>query len=657
MDYAKEGSERDLPPALSSDLVYEALMKLPKNLRFDHKYVARLAIAGLVAIAVANALHVLWSLLGGAYSADDIWNSQFPAQLHATHQSILSFIVATTKGWMKSSGRFFPTSIAEGTLVFNIFQTRFSYKVFLISAVMADLVLAYLFLARLTRQRWTAYLFVILVVAGFEFRFFYDGIQEFSGQQEVMLALVLIAANSTLNYLDSGKRVWLIVTAVVWALALTTYETSYLMLPILWIAMWHRHPPRERVIAGIASSALPMMLIGGYVLYLRLALTAGTAASYTADLSPPKVFTTLGKQVVGTLPFSEFYLGGSRDLTGILTAPHWSVFSGVLFVLVAGAIAQALRHQTLAPRDDAALFAIGVVLLFGPAIIVAATETWQGTLTWGIAYISAYTQGFGFVLIFLALLDVLLRKIRSISRHNLMLSMQIGLIAVVSVMGSLVILGVAGENVRVINVNDPSLGWMNQQASIGWSRQIVTDAERSGLFGSGGRMDKVAAITGAAWINSNEISYESGQSVDVVNAYPYWTLGAQASTQVPGCPLAVGRCKPSRQYQSILYVGANAYNNGYSVLGGFRSAFSLSSAPDDVVAVVKDPTIFVENPAISSTARVTLCRIGRGSVLHEIRALKVVRSGSHWRLLQGGPRFRVAVSTIGLVISHRCETL
>jgi hypothetical protein len=555
---------------------------------------------------------------------------------------------------MTGEGRFFPISIAEGSIVFDTLQTRFSYKIFLVTMVLIDVALAYMFVAKLTRQRWTACLVAVLVAAEFDFRFFYDGIQEFTGQQGLMLALIFISAIATLKYLDSAHRWWLFVIAVSWAAALTTYETSYLMIPVLWIAIWHRRPKRNQLFASLAASGIPTALIGGYVLYLRLSLTAASSASYTVKLSPSVVFDTLGKQLTGTLPFSEYYLGGSKDIVGFWNAPDFSIFSVVLAVVVAIVIAVALYRQSLTRRDHISLFCVGALMLIGPAILVALTETWQETLTWGIAYISVYVQGFGLVMMAVVLASVVVGWVRSLSNRGLAQSLRGGLILVVAVASSFAILGVAGNNDRVINTRDVSLGWIDQQPSLGWSRQVVTDAEQDGLFSKVGKSNRIAALTGGPSINSDEVSYESGVQVNIVNQFPYWTLDPQAVTQLPGCPLAAGTCKPSSKYQSILYVSANGYNAGYAVLGSYSSATSLSSFPDDVVADLRNPTVFVEDPSITSSSKVTLCRLGEGKSVRRIRAIRTIRAGNDWRLLEGRTNLRVAVQSIGLDLDDHC---
>ena len=611
----------------------------------------------LLGIIVTSSLHTLWSLLGGAYGADDIWNSQLPGQLRANHQSLLNFIVTNTDAWMKSSGRFFPTSIAEGSLAFMTFQTRFSYKIFLMAAVSLDLLLLYVFIAKLTKSQWAAYVAAALAAVSLNFHFTYDGIQEFSGQQEFTLAFILCAAIATLSYLDSRRIYWVVLIALFWALAITTYETSYLMLPVLWIAIWYRRAGRRSTITSLAASGLPTLLVGGYVLYLRSRLVGATSPSYTANFAPHTVATTLAKQLVGSLPFSDYYFGGSPDLAGVLGAPQFTPFTVLLLIAVAIAIALALYRQRLSARAQLALFLVGIVLFVAPAIPVAITVTWQNTLTWGLPYISAYVQGFGYALMFASLFVFLVSTVRRLSPRRLRLALLATMIAVCSVGGSFAILGVAGNNVRVITVNDGRLGWMNQQSVVGWGRQIVTDAEHSGLFGHSTKPLPIAVLTGAAWINSAEVSYQANSNIDIVNGYPYWTLYPQGSTQLPGCPAAPGRCVSSSAYRKILYFNAQSYNSGIVILGTFRSASNQSTAPGNISAVLKNPTIFVESPSITARSPVSLCRLSADHALHRFASLRAVYSGDNWRVLRGVSTLRLVVSTVGMVIDNRCVAI
>jgi hypothetical protein len=608
-------------------------------------------------VAIVSTLHVLWSLLGGAYEADDIWAALLPGELWTKHESFWTFMVAQNKFWIDADGRFFPMSVFEGTLSLIVFDSRYSYKIFQMSVVLVDIGLLYLVVEKLVRQRWTAALVTIIVITTFDFRIGFDAIQQFTGQQGLLEAAFLLTFLFVIAYLDSGKLMWLVPIFVFWAITLTTYETSFLMLPAIWLLIWHRRPGRKRAIAAFIATIIPTLIVGGIIVRIRQLVPVPASTSYIAKFSPGPVITTFAKQSASVLPFSQYYMNSTRDLSNYLSAPlPLSFFTVILGISAAIAICVCSVRQRLSRRDVVLLAGVGLILLAAPAAVVAVTWTWQGQVTWGLPYIPVYDEGFGLAFLIAVAVAVVAKGIRSIRVPGARTAVATVAVMVFSVSSSYGILGVAGNNIRVVDNRDSGLGWLEQQPQLGWGRQIAADAEHAGLFPITRNIVDVAALTPTAWLESSEVSFRENAHVAIVNAFPVPTLSGSAATQVPGCPLAAAPCKPSPKYSLLVYLQGTSYTTGIGVIGTFRSAQSRSSSPDDVTAVLASPKIFVEDPAINGSTNVKLCVVG-GAPNNVVRGLRTLSLGDHSRMLEGGPSVTVTPEALGLVVGRECSPL
>lgn len=358
-------------------------------------------------------------MLDSAYSSDDIVNSQIPMEAEAHDVSYWEFVSEKTRGWVDSVGRFFPASIAESALIFRLFTSRAAYKAYQFAVVLVNLGLLGWLVWRLGRDRWLAALSVLLVTACLQFRFFHDAVLQFNGQQQIVLGCVLGALLLT-HAAVVRRRWWLLVpTVVLWALALTTYETAFLAVPAFGAVIWHAgSTPRWRR-AAVAAAVVPVVAFGAVMIYFRSQVEV-THGAYTTDLSPSKVVPTFVEQAAASLPltYAAFNVPPRPPDTPDQVEPVSGAldvrlpFDPLVGLLTGGAVAVcALRVGRPDRRTALTLVIVGATLWLPPALLMATTPRWQEQLHLGLGYITAYAGAFGVAVLGAVALSLVLPRL------------------------------------------------------------------------------------------------------------------------------------------------------------------------------------------------------------------------------------------------------
>lgn len=566
----------------------------------------------LAAVAVVTALIlVLAPIVGGAYSADDTWNSQLPARLAADGITGWDYVVRETQGWARSSGRFFPGSIASTTAIFTTLDSRVAYKLFQLFVVLVAVASLTAWIGYLTRNRWNAVLAAALMTTLLQFRFTYDAVQHFNGQQSIIVAGLFTTLLCVLAYVRSGRWVLGVAALVVWSATLVTYESTYLLAPALLVVTFAVSASLRRRVAALTWVAAPTLVLGLLIVWLRSRMTAPPAASYTVSLDPAAVATTWVEQVTAALPLAERVLGDQQRLSGLAlpsSAASWAVL-----VLVAGVTCVATVRARVTVRSGLVLGLVGLQFLVVPAALVAITLRWQQEVSPGVGYIAVYLQSFGLAALGVVALGWLARHVQGALRRGRNTWLARSAVAVVALAVGVVAATIAQNNHRVVTATDPALGWMAQQPMSGWSRDLADRALERGLLSAHGD-SSVVAVPGAPWLNSVYVSHRSRRDVAVVNPWAFFTVSPADDSVVPGCPLNPGPCQPSDAYDAALYVGASGYGSGLAVVGDVARAATVSDVRNDVALELEDATVYLESPELEGRDAIELCHLAPTSV-------------------------------------------
>ena len=347
--------------------------------------------AVLLAILVA---FVVLPVVGLPYAADDLANRAWA--LTGIRDQWLT-IVDLNGQWMTTQGRFFPGGSVYGFVVWNVFDSRVAYVVFLALLGMACMTLLALAVWRATRSATVAVLSLLAIGACWQFRFVYlDGLTSFGGLVLFTLGLT-VGAGLLAACILHGRSRWLVLPlTIIWTLAITAYEVSLLMLPAIAVLLLATGPALRQRTAWLWAG-LPLLIPAAAQVVITATLRAGAsgpASAYDINLAGP-VGTTFLKQFVAALPFSQQVLGG---------APLNATVAVMLAAVLAIPFALAWRPWIMPPAPTAdrvgiALIVAGAWAWIVPAVLAAVTKRWQDELVWGQGYIYVGYQFAGVALI------------------------------------------------------------------------------------------------------------------------------------------------------------------------------------------------------------------------------------------------------------------
>jgi hypothetical protein len=167
-------------------------------------------------------------------------------------------------------GRFFPFQTAEIWTVFALLPNLTCYKLFVVSTVVANVILFAGFVWYVTRDADFAAIATFLMPGLFQFRAFYDPILSFAGVQQFIFGMILISLISLQRSLETGRRRWLAGSIVAYLIALLTYEATYpfFALHFLIIARY------RRCWKGRLATTLPFAGVAGIFLLTTVVVRA-----------------------------------------------------------------------------------------------------------------------------------------------------------------------------------------------------------------------------------------------------------------------------------------------------------------------------------------------------------------------------------------------
>jgi hypothetical protein len=348
------------------------------------------------ALAVAGvALFLLWPLLTTGYTSDDLAVSLAPGMRRYHGLSLLGLAWEANKGWLQA-GRFFPLACLYVYSVFELFPTLIGYKAFVLTLIVANLLVFHNLVRRLSGSRGLATLSCLSVVALFQYRLGFDPILGFSGLMQALTLAVLGSLVLLCQYLESGKRSYFVASVAAYALAVLTYEMVYpfILVPFLLARAYGRGwKEAGRIVLPFGAV---VGLCAGVSLALRLAWNPAIDHAYQPNWSATAYATMLAQQLVAALPLS--YL--SIDPHHIFQAPlNWTRGFPELGTVLTCALWGLTRWRTMeAGRSQPrrwGLAAVGLSFWILPALLVSLSTKYQQVVRFGTGYLTVFTQYFG----------------------------------------------------------------------------------------------------------------------------------------------------------------------------------------------------------------------------------------------------------------------
>ncbi|MDO8392684.1 MAG: hypothetical protein Q7V57_19585 [Actinomycetota bacterium] len=466
-------------------------------------------------------------LLWSAYNSDDVLTSQWPMWRAYRGQSLWSDFIATNSDFMRNKGRFFPGTVAEIMVVFEVFRSRQSYKVLQIVFVMLAWLAFVWFVQVCTRSIHYAVLAGWLALLTVHMRWFHDPLLGFAVQQPTLvicwfatLILATLAARA-----DSRRRhlVLLVAATVMWVATMLMYETAYsLVLAPLCILFSISDRSRRR--RALATIIVPTVLLLTWLVYLR-ANAAHPEPNLQLGFHTWQVIPTFVHQLTGTLPFSYELL--AQDGTMPRMTSGWGVNGGwdVLALLATVAMlvvcVRWLRPKPLDKDTSRVLLVAGGLMLLGPTTIISFTLRWQqGEVDWGLPYISVFISSLGLMLLVLVAISSLVRRFGSLASRP-QWARRVMLTALVPVS-----LGVLAAPILIYDTNY----WTVEQ--VAWLR---TDREAFAQLVRDGGFDEVPAGSTVITDNASEWFWENGAFVQYYGGPQQLTLVLPTDPAAAAC--------------------------------------------------------------------------------------------------------------------------
>jgi hypothetical protein len=528
--------------------------------------------------ALFHTLVVLWPILTSPFSGDDTFDSMLPMQLSYSGQSSWSYINSYVSNWSANEGRFFPVAAIVGLFGHNLFPGRVEYKIAQLVMVLIALLVFALLVSKLFKNFYAGILVVLILSTCLQMHVQYDPLFQFSLQQPFLMTVI----SGSLLFFVAGirsQRNWeLLLSAMLYLVALLTYESSLLIWPIFIFLIVIERP--SKFIKPLMMSAAPAIIVGLNLVRLRSKVTT-SSAGYTSNFEFAALTKTFAKQAIGSLPMSYSELNTPPFLQAF---PEHFNFGSIWWLLSVGIAV--LLVFVLLPRVASSnhklnigVALVGLVLWFVPALVVAQTVRWQNEVVLGNAYITWFQGSFGFSLVAIGILleckTILSKFPKAVSICGMSLFA--------------IFIGVATSS--VVTNNPRAVAQFNPGYL--WPRETFESAITSGVFAEVAPKDPVLALGAEWWLNAPFVSWWGGPKIEQMDSQ-------RSEAQWGLCVSEPTTCLERQRYTDVVATygfdlsGLRVVMVGRVIeMGG--SIGSISSA------MLVSPRVFIDYPSSSSS--------------------------------------------------------
>ncbi len=456
-------------------------------------------------------LWLLWPVLGTAFVADDISNSQRSAGLAAANESLIDFTIRLTRQWMTNEGRFFPVSVFENALLFDTIHSRFLYKllqVFMVSLLVSVMAL---FVWLMTHRRDIALLTMSFFCVAIQVRFWYDPTISFgvllpsTGIKALAALCCVVVALRREKRWESNALFGF--AAVLWLLALMQYEIVLLLSVVALFAVLHESSAVwSRRVTALLSIGLPSLI---FVLISRIIRSGVTASpAYETNLAIADVARALKYQILGAVPLSVPF-SGVDDRSGVGTAiTDLSNIQIGICIGAVGAIAYLVCSLNCPPfKTRMFLLATAISFFTLPAVPTSLSVRWQTELGPGHSYLPVMLQYLG-TAVMLLFVTIEIKAIVQRLTNGSKTYRRLGISAVAIIIGMLSISIVVTNRAGIEYTRDSYAGFKTDREifEAATKRGLLEDSLSNGILLS-------STYDPALWLNREYISWLGGPVV------------------------------------------------------------------------------------------------------------------------------------------------
>ncbi len=387
----------------------------------------------LLAVALAAAVGYLKVTLLAPLGGDDQINN-LRAYYELTHSSVWELMKQDAAGvWQALTlqrGRFFPFSTLPVPLRYWFKGNIDRYRLFIIGHTLVDAALLGLLVNKATgnkRLGGAAFALLPLMLCLWSDHSI-NGMYSYEAMPQMVLAPALLAALCMVALHKSGHIRWALLGAFMTFYACGIYEIGYsyiLMLGVLALLLEPRFWRAVRL--GLPFLAGELVALFYHVASSRLNAVEAGYEGVAVSLEPQKILQTWLYQMSDGFPLNALLFGNLKVQQVLAGDVLWAL----LLALVCVAFLL-LGKPSLTGRQAVCLFFMGVVMLAGPAFMIALSSKYQDNnwITPVSAYIPAAVESFGVAVMLLAVLTVLFQWARTRSCGGV-LSLAMGAVVLV----------------------------------------------------------------------------------------------------------------------------------------------------------------------------------------------------------------------------------
>ena len=353
-------------------------------------------------------LWVLAPVLNSGFVGDDAYNSLINGLLISTGIPQWEHTFTEIFSWATQAGRIFPFMWIYLHGLYSITQDLVLIKVVTLLIISLDLFLFFKIVKSLTKNEDFSYLCTFILPLFFQFRWFHDPILSFTFLMPMMCLFFFSSTLYLIAYLKNGKRYFLVLSTLIYLLALLTYEITYSFL-FVYIGIILFNVERKRgvkFILYVGFLTLIHIASSKYLVNLRIAEHGvSTYPGSLFNLDIMKAIEAFYIQLTATIPLSwKFAFAPFHQ-----KFYHISLENIVIYSVFATLFSKAISRFDYSLIDKKNLYkcmAFSFFAFTGPALAMALSGHQQELLDagFGYAYTPVFIQYFGLAVFTIMLL-------------------------------------------------------------------------------------------------------------------------------------------------------------------------------------------------------------------------------------------------------------
>ncbi|MBQ8148548.1 MAG: hypothetical protein IJ040_07155 [Lachnospiraceae bacterium] len=355
-------------------------------------------------------------------SADDMWNSNIQAERYLAGTNAWELTWNQFGVWLKL-GRVFPFSNYMA-LLFYLVPSVAAYKACILGTTWINSVICGFCVRSISKSDVLQYLFMLLFPLFLQLTPEFDsGLYCYHMLIQMVVLWCFLSLWCLLKYQEKKKKIYAILSPVLFFLALGTYEVAFVfMFAILWVILL-----QEKKWTRALKLCLPNLIVflgmGIANVIARLFIQESTYQGISIHISIQAIVVTLLKQCSTCFPLGRYICSGLRycdpysdvypytmrdilahiqvwDILAIILfiACIWFVFSKKMLCksISTGEKAERSEKQEL---NHLTIIGLGLIVFIFPGMLIAVSSKYQQVLGWCSGHLPAYMQSIGVAIV------------------------------------------------------------------------------------------------------------------------------------------------------------------------------------------------------------------------------------------------------------------